>query len=119
MRAALLVIVLVMVGVGTYQLSSGVVSGTVKGIPCLRLPPDVCQKPMGDVQVRFDAEVGGVSTAATTMHDGTFRIHLLPGKYGVHVQLFADDHLLEGPNQLTVWPFSATQADFLIPSGLQ
>jgi hypothetical protein len=119
MKPVLAVLVLVLAASGLLVVSTGSVYGTVKGVPCLRLSPDVCQKPMSNVELRFEAEVGGVTSSTKTGQDGTYKIQLLPGKYRIRVQLIADDHVFAGPSQAIIWPFTSSNADFLIPSGLQ
>lgn len=115
---ALLVVLLSVLAAGTYQLSTGTVTGTVKGIPCLMLSPADCQKPMPNIELRFDAEVGGSSSSTVTAADGTFQLDLRPGKYKVHLQLPADGRVLQGPTTVTILPWAPAKADFVVPSGL-
>jgi len=117
-RVRLLVVacLVVIAGLALNQLALGTVDGTVKGTPCLLIP---CQRPMAGVQLRFEAEVAGWSAATTTTTGGTFQARLLPGKYHVDVYLGAShSHVLEGPQEVTVFPGASTHIDLLIPSGL-
>lgn len=113
--AAIVVIVATLaLGQGT----SGTVVGSVKGVPCLRLAPDQCQKPMAGVDVRFVAEVGGTDTSTKSGQDGLFQVNLRPGKYQIQVKSATGNQILHGPTEVTVWPFTASRADILIASGL-
>lgn len=104
---------------GAYELTLGTVHGTVKGVPCFNLPPPVCQKPMANVTIRFEAEIGGVDSESTTKSDGTFMVRLAPGKYRLGIVSMGEGNLLEGPREFVVWPFADTRIDLLVPSGLQ
>lgn len=117
-RPLVLALLVVAVVVGAYALSLGTVYGTVKGVPCFFVPPDVCQKPMAGVTIRFQAEIAGVNSTATTRADGTFTVRLPPGKYRIDVFPFGGGRVLEGPREFTLWPVENRRIDLLIPSGL-
>lgn len=118
MKALLAALLLVVVAAGTYQLSTGKVTGSVKGIPCLRLSPADCQKPMPNIELRFDSQVGGTSSSTVTAADGTFELDLRPGKYQVHLQLPANGRVLQGPTEVAILPWASVRVDFIVPSGL-
>ena len=113
------VLLIVVAAAGLDQVSAGTVSGTVKGVPCSRLPSDQCQKPMPNVEIQFVPEVAGHGSSTTTKANGTFEIDLRPGRYQVRVHSFIPGPVLEGPDQIMVLPFASSHADFLVPSGLQ
>jgi hypothetical protein len=119
LKLVLVGFVVVAAAAGLLVVTAGSVSGTVKGLPCLRVPPEACQKPMSNVGLRYEAKLGGVTSVTTTKPDGTYKIRLVPGKYQIRVVSTAGGQVLEGPNEVTVWPFGSSRADFLIPSGLQ
>jgi hypothetical protein len=118
MKWLLAALVVIVAALALEQGNSGSVVGSVKGVPCLRLAPDQCQRPMAGVDVRLVAEVGGAGTSTTTGQDGLFLVHLRPGKYQIQVQSVTGNHILKGPTEVTVWPFIASRADILIASGL-
>lgn len=119
MKWLLAALVLVVIAAGLELSSTGTVTGSVKGIPCLRLPPEQCQKPMEAVEVRFEPELAGASVSVLTAGDGSFNVRLRPGKYRIQVQSTQGTAILDGPTQVTVLPFTTTRAEFLIPSGLR
>jgi hypothetical protein len=110
--------VVVLAGAGLELGSTASVSGSVKGIPCYRLAPDQCEKPMSGVRLEFVAEVAGMTRSAATAADGTFEILLRPGKYRIHVESPAGSHLISGPAELVVFPFTRTNTELVVPSGL-
>jgi hypothetical protein len=119
LRRLVIVCMAVVFVLGAYELTLGTVHGTVKGVPCVNLPPTVCQKPMANVTIRFEAEIGGGDSESTTKSDGTFTIRLAPGKYRIDIVSIGNGHLLEGPHELVLWPFTDNRIDLLVPSGLQ
>jgi hypothetical protein len=108
----------VVIVLGTYQFSLGTVQGTVKGVPCFDLPPNVCEKPMPNVTIRFQAEIAGVTASTTTGTDGSFSIRLVPGRYRIDVTPPIRNDLLEGPRELTLWPLTDYRMTLVIPSEL-
>ena len=115
----LLALVVVVATTGLELGTSGTVVGSVRGIPCFRLAPDQCQKPMAGVNIRLVAEVGGSDTSTKTNEDGSFLVRLRPGKYRIQVESVAGSTILSGPTDLVVLPLTPSHADLLIPSGLR
>src|SRR5438270_2307675 len=106
LRPLILALALVTVVLGAYTVLPRTVEGTVKGVPCLDLPPNVCEKPMPNVTIRFQAEAAGVTASTITRPDGAFSIRLAAGRYRVGVVSAMGERVLQGPRELTLWPLT-------------